>query len=262
MVINQPFSFRSLPPAVRGLIVVNVAVFLLQVVFRPTMSAVFGLSPARVLQDLWLWQLTTYMFLHGGFFHLLINMYVLWAFGREIERHWGSGAFLWYYFLCGWGAAIFNVIFAPTTTAPSIGASGSIYGILVAFAILFPQTVVYLYFLIPLRVKHLVMLFAAIEFLAGFSGAASGVANLAHLGGMLTGYLYLKSGEWRGRIRVPSVWRKWTASPRRRPPKREMRLHELSREVDRILDKILKEGVGSLTKEEQELMRRYSKMKK
>ncbi|MBI4397430.1 MAG: rhomboid family intramembrane serine protease, partial [Elusimicrobia bacterium] len=255
-----------LPPAVRGLIVANGVVFLLQLIVGPRLVATFGLSSAKVLQDLWLWQIVTYMFLHGGIFHLLLNMYVLWAFGREIENRWGSGPFLLYYLICGLGAAVFNVLLSPGAMRASIGASGAIYGVLVAFAILFPQAVLYLYFVIPLRAWQLVALFAVIEFLAGFSGAASGVANLAHLGGMLTGFLYLKSGSvgaFAGK--AASRWRGWfqkKAQPRARRDSRKVELHELSREVDRILDKILKEGIDSLTPEEQDLMKRYSKMKK
>ncbi len=261
MPINQPFSFRSLPPAVRGLILANSVVFVAQLFSGGRLTALFGLTPARVLQDLWLWQIATYMFLHGGLFHFLLNMYVLWAFGREIERQWGAGAFLWYYLVCGWGAGVFNVLFSPNAMTPSIGSSGAIYGVLVAFAVLFPQAVLYLYFLIPLRARQVVILFAAVEFLAGFSGAASGVANLAHLGGMLTGFLYLKSGSLRDRwASLPGRVRGWFSAKARQKP--EPRFHDLSQEVDRILDKILKQGVNSLTPEEQELMRRYSKTKK
>jgi membrane associated rhomboid family serine protease len=260
--INQPFSYRALPPAVRALVTANLAFFLLQMLTGARLTAWFGLAPARVLQDLWLWQIGTYMFLHAGFFHLLLNMYVLWTFGREIELQWGSLPFLWYYLVCGWGAAVFNILFSPTGTAPSVGASGAIYGVLVAFAVMFPQTIVYLYFFIPLRVRQLVLLFAGIEFLAGFSGSSSGVANIAHLGGMLTGYLYLKSGtvRWRaGRLWSGLTSRARAAfGSRREAP----RFHDLNAEVDRILDKILKQGVQSLTREEQELMRRYSKTKK
>lgn len=263
MPLNQPFSFKGLPPAIRGLIVLNTLGFLLHLVLGARINQIFGLVPSRVLQDLWLWQIATYMFLHGGFFHFLLNMYVLWAFGREIEREWGSGPFLWYYLLCGWGAGVFNVLFSPHSTLPSVGASGAIYGLLVAFALLFPQAVLYLYFVIPLRARQVVVLFAAIEFLAGFSGASSGVANLAHLGGMLTGFLYLKSGGLGASLLgLASRWRQ--KKPRVRPARdrRAVQFHDLSAEVDRILDKISKDGMASLTSEERDLMERYSRMKK
>ncbi|HRY29654.1 MAG TPA: rhomboid family intramembrane serine protease [Elusimicrobiota bacterium] len=259
MVINRPLSFRSLPPTIRGLIVLNGVVYLVQLFGGSRLVALLGLSPARVLQDLWLWQLTTYMFLHGGFFHFLLNMYVLWAFGREIERQWGSWSFLWYYLLCGWGAGVFNVLFSPTSPLPSIGSSGAIYGVLVAFAVMFPQSIIYLYFVIPFRAWQMVLMFAAIEFLAGFSSAATGVANLAHLGGMATGYVYLKGSSFRWQVgRFLKNLRQTVTKKRADGPA----LHDLDSEVDRILDKILKQGVNSLSREEQELMRRYSKMKK
>jgi membrane associated rhomboid family serine protease len=260
--LNQPLNFRSLPPGIRALVVLNGAVFLAQWLIGPRVTGLFGLAPERVLQDLWLWQLASYMFLHGGFFHLLLNMYVLWTFGREIENQWGTGPFLWYYLLCGLGAGVFNVLMSPGASAPSIGASGAIYGVLAAFAVLFPHTVVYLYFLIPLRARQLVILFAAIEFMAGFSGAASGVANLSHLGGMLTGFLYLKSDSLRFRLGgVRQKMRKWLRPAPRRSSSAAPRFHDADAEVDRILDKILKEGVASLTSDEQEFMRRYSNSK-
>ena len=261
--LNQPLSFRALPPAIRGLLLANGAAFLLQWTLGGQVAALFGLVPARVLQDLWLWQTLTYMFLHGGFFHLLLNMYVLWTFGRELENQWGSAPFLWYYLLCGWGAAVFNVLLSPNSASPSVGASGAIYGLLAAFALTFPQAVLYLYFFIPLRARQVVILFAAVEFLAGFSGASSGAANFAHLGGMLTGFLYLKSGSLRWKWRfLSSRWsrpRPARAAPR---AKTEVKFHDLHQEVDRILEKISKQGIDSLTSEEQELMRRYSRMKK
>ena len=131
---------------------------------------------------------------------------------------------------------------------------------LVAFAVVFPQTVVYLYFLIPLRARQLVLLFAAIEFMAGFSGAASGVANFSHLGGMLTGFLYLKSDSLRWRLGgLRRRARQWMKPKARRAA--DVRFHDADAEVDRILDKILKEGVASLTRDEQEFMRRYSNSK-
>jgi hypothetical protein len=177
---------------------------------------------------------------------------------------WGSLSFLWYYLLCGWGAGVCNVLFTPSATYPSIGASGSIYGLLVAFGVLFPQAVLYLYFVIPMRARQAVILFAVIEFLAGFSGAASGRANIAHLGGMLTGFIYLKSGSWRlPKMDFSNLIGKFSSKkPSSSAKGGGVPMHELSEEVDRILDKILKEGMESLTPEERELMRRYSKMKK
>jgi membrane associated rhomboid family serine protease len=256
MPINRPFSFSSLPPVVRGLVVANAAVFLAQWFAGGRMVPLLGLVPARVLQDLWLWQVATYMFLHANFLHLLFNMYVLWAFGRELELRWGSGPFLWFYLICGWGAGVFNVLFSPSSLNPSIGASGAIYGLLVAFAMMFPEAVLLLYFLIPMKARHVVILFAALEFMLGFSGAGSGVANLAHLGGMVTGYVYLKSGSWN--FRLPAFLRR---RPKSQALQRKNRFHDLDAEVDRILDKILKQGLNSLTADEREVMRRYSQSK-
>jgi hypothetical protein len=142
-----------------------------------------------------------------------------------------------------------------------VGASGAIYGLLVAFAMMYPTAVFYLWFLIPLRAKHAVILFAGLELMFSFSSNSSGIANLAHLGGMATGFLYLKSASWR------LAWRRrrgrWAERAGRRVEvQREARFHELGREVDRILEKISREGLSRLTPEERSLMERYSRQKR
>lgn len=256
-------SFRELPSAVKGLLIANTAVFLFALV-PPVAGAlwgVFGLVPGRVTGQFWVWQLFTYMFLHAGFLHFFFNMLVLWSLGRFLEGEWGTAGFLKFYFTCGMGAGLFSVAFTPHSMNVTVGASGAIYGLLAAFAMLYPNSVLYLYFIIPLRARVAVLVMGGFTLYASLAGQNDRVANLAHLGGLLWGYAYLKWGVWRwkltgfwGRL---SDWR-----PRRAAKPRGPALHELSEEVDRILDKILKEGVTSLTAEEQELMRRYSKMKK
>lgn len=264
MVFNQPLSYRSLPPAVKFLLTATGIVFLLQwfleVAQGPSLIRYFGLTPTVVVHQFWLWQPVTYLFLHGGFFHVLFNLFMLWSLGRELENRWGTKSFLFYYFLCGVGAAAFNLLLEPNSIFPVIGASGAIYGLLVAFAMMYPMSVFYIYFMIPMRAWQAVILFAAIEFIMGFAGTHSRLANIAHLGGMLTGFLYLKSGTLRYDIRR-ALGRMGDWSVQRKEKKEVVQFHELGQEVDRILEKISADGIASLTAEEQRLMERYSRMK-
>jgi len=139
------------------------------------------------------WQLFTYMFLHGGFFHLLLNMFALWMFGVELENLWGQKRFLTYYLVCGLGAGVSNLLIAPLfgPVGPTVGASGAIYGILVAFGYLFPNRNIYIYGLIPVKAKYLVIFYMLIELFAVTGSTNSGIAHMAHLGGGVVGLIYL-----------------------------------------------------------------------
>jgi membrane associated rhomboid family serine protease len=158
----------------------------------------FGLQPYLVIHKLFIWQLATYLFLHGGWFHIIFNMFALWMFGSDLESQWGGKKFLYYYFLTGIGAGIFdvgiNTLFASAHLAdlpPTIGCSGAVYGLLLAYGVLFPERVIYLYMIIPIKAKWFVVIMGAIEFVSSF-GFGSGISHFAHLGGMLFGYLYLR----------------------------------------------------------------------
>lgn len=189
------------PVGVKWLLISNVALFLLYffaVQFR--FSAIFypfGLIPGQVLGGFAIWQLVTYMFLHDpyGFSHILFNMLTLWMFGADLERTWGRKAFLKYYFLCGIGAGICvvigNALFGTLNTR-TIGASGAIYGLLLAFGVLYPDRVVLFSFLFPIKAKYFVMIIGAIAFLSSIGASGGGVSHVAHLGGMLFGYGYLR----------------------------------------------------------------------
>lgn len=259
--IRSPFTFNSLPPGVKWLLIINGVLYLLQQFFTGWLLSTFGLTPYLVLNRFHIWQLFTYMFLHGSFFHILFNMFALWMFGKELEYTWGTREFIKFYIVCGLGAGLFNTLFEPFSLYPIIGASGAIYGILVAFAIVFPTTVIYLYGLIPLQAKHFVMLVGLLEFFASFHGTPSTIARLAHLGGMLTGYLYLKSYNFRSILnrminRASDFIVTNKPKPRRiKPPTKE----DLLKDVDKILEKVLLHGADSLTEKEREIMRRYSK---
>lgn len=192
------------PPGVKWLLITNTAFFLLYffaVRFgAQNLFSLLGLSPALVVQGA-VWQLVTYMFLHDpmGFFHILFNMLALWMFGADLERDWGTKRFLQYYFLCGIGAGLCDIaanIAVGNWYTRTIGASGAIYGLLLAFGVLYPNRVILFNFLFPIKAKYFVMIIGAIAFLSSF-GAGGGVSHVAHLGGMLFGYIYLKSGVLR-----------------------------------------------------------------
>jgi membrane associated rhomboid family serine protease len=184
--------------ALKALIGVNVALFLAQA-FVPAVTWTFGLMPAAVVGELRIWQLFTYMFLHGGLLHILFNMLALWMFGAELERMWGTRYFLKFYFVTGVGAAALTVLFSflPFAFARElqgsivIGASGAIYGLLLAYALYFPDRPIYMYLVFPIRARYFVLIIGFIAFYSSLS-ASGGVANATHLGGLLVGYLFLK----------------------------------------------------------------------
>src|SRR5438876_2433286 len=200
----SPFSFGPGPvsPTLKAIIGANVVMFLVQF-FLPITTAVLGLRPDYIVRNFWVWQLATYMFLHGGIFHILFNMLALWMFGTELERIWGTRYFLKFYFVTGIGAGILTVLFSllPFDFAQSvhrsnvIGASGAIYGLLLAYALYFPDRPIYMYFVFPIPAKIFVAIMGAIAFFSSFSGASGGVANATHLGGLLVAYLYLKTAR-------------------------------------------------------------------
>ena len=169
------------------------------------MTMLFALYAEGAVRSLFVWQLFTYMFLHGGITHLLFNMLTLWFFGTQLERDWGTRRFLKYYFLCGIAAGV-CVLAANMAVGdwvrPTIGASGAIFGVLVAFGVLYPNQTVLMNFLFPIKAKYMVMIYAAIELLMTF-GPNTGVSTIAHLGGMAFGYVYLKGRL--PRIKLPEL---------------------------------------------------------
>ncbi|OGR86965.1 MAG: hypothetical protein A3J74_00835 [Elusimicrobia bacterium RIFCSPHIGHO2_02_FULL_57_9] len=264
----EPINFRRLAPAIRTLIIANIVFFLLGNLVGNQFYQLFGLVPKHVIEDRWVWQPLTYLFLHGGLMHLLFNLFALWMFGMPVEAQWGEKEFIKYYFICGLGAAAASIALDATSPVPVIGASGPVYGMLVAFAMLYPDAVVYLYFLIPVKASHMAILFGIIEFFAGASGSTPGIARFAHLGGMITGYFYIR---WWGvvKIKAKAVWRAMgedgssasSSRPARRADFRRQEPESPMAEIDRILDKILVSGLDSLTEEERAIMKRYSDKK-
>jgi membrane associated rhomboid family serine protease len=197
------FSFGPGPisTTLKALIAANVVMFLITS-FSQAVVPYLGLVPTFVLHKVWVWQVATYMFLHGGIFHIVFNMLALWMFGAELERIWGTRYFLKFYFVTGIGAGILTVLFStlPFGFAQQIqhsiviGASGAIYGLLLAYALYFPDRPIYMYFVFPIPAKIFVAIMGAIAFFSSLS-EAGGVANATHLGGLLVGYLFLKGAK-------------------------------------------------------------------
>jgi membrane associated rhomboid family serine protease len=194
------------PPVVKALLIGNGSMFLLELSVGTPLIEWLALWPltasARpgidsLLPHFWAWQLVTYAFLHGGVMHLVLNMYALWLFGSRMEIVWGSRAFAFYYLVCVVGAALVQLVVATLgaeqgTYYPTIGASGGVFGLLLAFGMSFPDEVLILIFPpMALKAKWFVILYGAIELWAGVTGTMAGVAHFAHLGGMLFGYLVL-----------------------------------------------------------------------
>ena len=198
---NSPSAFFGGPitKSVKTLITINVVVWVLQILTRAAgfdFIELFGLKPSYITHDFMLWQFVTYMFLHDGFFHIFINMFTLYMFGNDLERIWGPRRFLTYYFVTGVGAGLCSYIVGVNALTVTIGASGAIYGLLLAYGLLYPERLVYLYFLFPIKVKWLVLFMGILAFLSSVTGSAPGIANIAHLGGILVGYVFLKGHYW------------------------------------------------------------------
>ena len=190
---RQRLSFGGgpLPRGVKYLLFICVAVFLVQHIRPLEIRVLFGLVPVLVWKKYFFWQLGTYIFLHGGLFHLLFNLFALWMFGSRLERQWGTRKFIKYFLVTGIGAGICYVVLRPGEVGTVVGASGAIYGILLAYGMIFPNEIVYVWFLFPMKARYFVILFGLIELYASIAGTGGGIAHVAHLGGMLFGYLYI-----------------------------------------------------------------------
>jgi membrane associated rhomboid family serine protease len=217
--IEQPEPRPSLfPPVIRFLLIANVVVFLLQLAAFGPLLVHFALWPVGtpdVIEQngefVWVpsfqvWQLLTYGFLHGGLLHLFLNLFAMWMLGVQLENAWGSRLFAIYYFVCVLGAGLIQIVVASYGVMgdeiyPTIGASGGVFGILLAFGMMFPnQRLIFILLPVPIRAKYFVIAYGAFELLAGITGTIAGVAHFAHLGGMAFGFLLIQ--YWRGRLPV------------------------------------------------------------
>lgn len=249
------FSGR-LTPTVKKIIIINVAIFIVIHLFsRFPWFAVFGLVPYFVFARLMLWQLFTYMFFHGGLWHLVINMLMLLFFGCDIERSWGRKQFLFYYFFTGIGAGLCSYLTSFRSPIPVVGASGAIFGLLVAYAMMFPDTVVFLFLFFPMRIRHVVFVLGGINLLGALTNPDAGIAYFAHIGGGLFGYLYLKN-EWI-RYKFSSYFSLFNFKQRSRQRKietKQLEDLELEKEIDHILEKISKYGMRRLSRKERKIL--------
>jgi membrane associated rhomboid family serine protease len=170
--------------------------------FLPALQIQLGLVPQWVLHDLRIYQVVTYMFIHAGLFHILFNMLALWMFGTELERIWGTRFFLKFYFITGIGAGCLTILLSLLPVGPLsqlyrsdiIGASGAIYGLLLAYGMYFPERQIYMYFVFPIPARVFVLIMGAIAFFSSIS-ESGGVANATHLCGLLVAYVYLKGAR-------------------------------------------------------------------
>ena len=225
---SYSFGPGPITPAVKWLIIANVAMFVLTVIdgwrADPKLIEWFGLIPSQVFDQYWIWQPVTYLFLHGGPGHILFNMLGLWMFGVELERLWGTKYFVKYYAVTGVGAGltVLAVTFLPfdfaarTRDMATIGASGALFGLLLAFALYYPDRPILLLMLFPIPAKYFVMIVGGLAFL---SAPGSNVSETAHLGGLLFGYLYLRdSRRGRGGLAAEIKYRylKWKMNRLRR----------------------------------------------
>ena len=286
-------------PWVKILLIANAVVYLVTLaVGRGPIFDLFGFTPDRILQQPW--GMLTYMFVHAGFWHLLMNMLFIFFFGPPLEERWGSELFLKFYLVCGLGGVLLGFLFAEATI---VGASAACYGMMLAFAMAWPNQPVYIWGVWPVKVKWLVTFMVAISFASAIGPTRGGISHLAHLGGAIAGFLFVKSGwlpagQWQQRSsarttkpRSPTRSAKrrgagWTtkrrgagwAAKRRDTPasatpigdafeRRKVRKRmaderaELDR-VDAVLDKISARGIDSLTAEERDLLDRVSKQTK
>jgi membrane associated rhomboid family serine protease len=284
-------GFRFFPPIIKILLIANVAVFALQFLIMGSgltyqgieisywFGKLFYLHPLG--ENFRVWQLVSYMFLHGGLGHIFFNMLMLWMFGMEIENLWGSRKFLIFYFAAGIAAGLANLFIAPlfTTTGPTVGASGGVYGVLVAFAMMFPNRYVFLYFFVPVRAKYLITFFVLLELFNGVFGTSQGIAHIAHLGGAVVGAIWVLL-DMRGvidrwlrkldRKSIPSQSSQWNADGTRRDatfyeitptrkPVDESDFLASQKTIDEILDKISVSGYSSLTETEKRILLDASK---
>jgi membrane associated rhomboid family serine protease len=295
---NRPSMFGGFaffPPVIKYLLISNVAIFIIEfflfgslhvggVPLSSFFMKYFALNPiGSTVYPFYPWQLFTYLFMHANFWHLFLNMLALWMFGMELENIWGSKKFLTYYLMCGVAAGLANLLIAPLFTAiniPTVGASGAIYGVLVAFGMLFPDRPIFLYFLLPIKAKYFVIIYIGIELLS--VSDSSGIAHVAHLGGGLMGFIYLLITrnnvydlfrfDKKPKVASPrptNIYRNKYYDKYNSAPEDDVSdadyydkhgNSDISQEkVDEILDKISKEGYKNLTEEEKKILFEASK---
>ena len=251
--------------AIRTLVLVNVVVYVLQslsgkedVFFR-----LFGLVPSSFLSELMVWQPLTYMFFHAPFYssvgisHILLNMLGLWVFGRELEQAWGKNNFLKYYFVTGIGSGLVTFLFQINSDSPVIGASGAVYGVLLAYGLSYPNRMLYIWGIIPVKSLWLVIIMGAIAFF-GLLGNADGISHVTHISGMVIGYFMLNK-KWRWRELLFKIRKKTIEFQVQRHEEKSIKKILIQKDIDSILEKIQKVGFSGLSDAEQSKLYEASK---
>jgi membrane associated rhomboid family serine protease len=236
----------ELPPVTKWLAGAFFAGWLAELLFGARLNVALGLVPFLFLGQFWLWQAFTYIFIHATFWHFFFNTFMLWMLGRIVEPELGSRKFLAYFLVCGAAAAVLTAAWKPDSLTPVIGASGAVFGLLGAFAFLFPDTTVYVYFIFPMRARTMAVLLGALEFALTLSRPGSGISNITHLGGLAAGLLWL----WAERRR--------RESPVTRRPEPDPASLERA-EVDRLLEKISQKGQAALSRSELAKLDEYAR---
>ena len=248
------FSYkpRLFTNAIKVLISINFVIFILQTLSKSEtlFFPLFGLVPKLVWSEKMIWQPFTYLFFHGGIWHVLINMFVLWMFGSELERLWGKNHFLKFYFITGVGSGVVTMLVNLQSITPVVGASGAVYGVLLAYGLTYPNRTVYLYGIIPIKSLWFVLGIGFIAFMSSFDNMSQ-VSHVTHLSGMLIGYFMLKKP-----IKLKGLWfqlRKKTLEYQIQREEKELSKNFIvEQDINQILDKINQEGFDSLTDEEQD----------
>ncbi len=280
---RMAFGGMGMTPGVKLMLILNGAVYLLQTILPEVLEPWLTFVPQRAINGLEIWRFFTYMFLHAGFGHIAFNMLGLWMFGTQIEGRWGMRTFLIYYVVCGLGGAVtyglFNLAGAGGFSQ-MLGASGAIYGILLAYGLTFPESVILVMMIFPMKAKYAVIAFGVMALMSSATGGSGNVAHLAHLGGMIAGFIFMKmtipslgAGLGSNLGGLGGAWRRWQTKrkmkivrPEAKPGNGRTEAPKDSgpgpqgpgkrSQIDTILDKISREGLQSLSDEEQEILRR------
>ncbi len=243
-------------PWIKRLLIANIGMFFVQQTMPGVTESLMFVPYAALLRP---WTIITYMFLHGGITHILFNMLGLYFFGPRVEQRLGANRFLWLYFLSGISGALLSFWLAPH--AALIGASAAVYGVVLAFARFWPTDKIYIYGVLPLEARWLVIITVVMAIYSGLNGSTAGVADFAHLGGYVGAYLYLR---WLEETKGSKRFRELAVQA---PPLQQLAgwkrvnlqsVHELNRdEVNRILDKISAQGLSSLTVQEKQFLSNF-----
>lgn len=258
---------QGLSPVVLRLLIVNVVCYIAQLAAGSFLIEHFALHPDQIIAEWKIWQLLSYMFLHGSFFHLFFNMLTLWMFGCEVERALGTSYFLKYYFLTGVSGGLLQVVLSWGDPTAIIGASAAVYGVLVAFAVLFPERPItlLLFFVLPvhLKARTLALIFVGISLVLGLQsqlfGSTDTVAHFAHLGGAAAGFLIL-----RGSYYFQSTRQKMGAAHKHRREEQERlrrdKINRIRRQIDDVLDRINEVGYTNISPAEKEFLKKAGEL--